>query len=1790
MVRSFRKGAVVRMGAAVITTGAVIIASLLGGANAALADTAPTPPVPATVSADSLPTAQINGIVWAQAIIGNTVYAGGQFSSARPAGASAGTSEVPRSNLMSYDITTGVMTSFAPTVDGPINAIAVSPDGSTIYIGGSFMNVNGVSRQRIAALNATTGAVVAAFNPKPNAVVRGIAVSGSTVYYTGNFTQVAGNDRARAAASTTSGALLPWSPQLSARGNAIAVSQDGSKIALGGIFDSLNGSSNPGYGLGIVDSTAGGLLPASVNQVIRNAGANAAILSLKTAGDSFYGNGYVFGSGGNLEGSFRADWATGSLTWVEDCHGDTYDVFPVNGVVYAAGHPHYCGSLESGFPQSNPWTFRRGVAFSDSVNRIAPYGLNLGYFDFGGNPQPDLLNWFPDFNAGSVSGDNQGPWSITGNSDYVSYAGEFTTVNGAGQQGLSRFAVSSKAPNKQGPRNANGSPTLVSIGSGSVRVSWPLAWDRDNEFLTYDLIRDGKNSAPIWTSTVKSKSPDWGLPPISYIDSGLAAGSTHTYKVRTTDPKGNVAWGTAASVVVNGTGSTSGYNSAVLASSPVAYWPLDDTTGPSYDWAGANDLTVGAVTRGVPGAINGASATAMSFSGDSSSFAASTSAVPGPQTFAIEAWFKTTTTAGGKIVGFGNSATGNSSSYDRHIYMDSSGRVNFGVYPGTSRVISSANAYNDGQWHQVVASLGSGGMTLFIDGTRVASRTDTTSAQPYSGFWRIGGDSSWADSNYFAGSIDEVSIYSAPLTRDTVLAHYAASGRVSSAPAAPTDAYGAAVYAAQPDLYWRMSEPSGPKALDYSGQDSGGTYQGTEEFGVTGALAGSSDSAVRFSGGSLIGTQAYNNPTTYSLEAWVRTTSTSGGKIIGFGDNPNGDSSSYDRHIFMLDSGKLRFGVWIGSESTIDSTQAVNDGAWHYVVATQSPDGMRLYIDGALQASNSQTSAQPYSGYWHVGRDVTWGGSSSPAFVGTIDEVAVYSQALTAAAVSQHYSLGSTGAPANIPPTAAFTASASKLRVSVDGTGSTDPDGTVAGYSWNWGDGTPDSTGPTADHTFQSPGTKTVTLTVTDDRGAIATHVENVTTVANVAPSASFTVGTPAGLAVTTDASASLDTDGTISTYSWDWGDGSAPSGGAAGAHTYTATGTYAVTLTVTDNDGAQASATHAVSVLAPPPNQAPVAAFTSSSNGLTLTVDGSASADSDGTITSYAWTWGDSTADGSTRQTSHSFSAAGTYQVTLTVTDDDGATGSITKPVTVTSAQTAAYATDAFERNNATGFGTADVGGAWTTSGTASAFSTSGGAAKMTHASAATTYSAFLNAVSSNDTAVVVDYQLAALPTGASEYASVIARKVGAADYRARVVINPAGAVTLQLQQSSTTLAAVATGVTVNAGSVLRIKVVATGTSPTALKAKVWKATDPEPTDWKLSVTDATAALQAAGGVGLASYLGATTTNLPFTSAFDNFGAGPSTTVVTPPQPPTNQAPTAAFTATAAGLVASVDGSASSDPDGSISSYSWNWGDGTPAGSGATAQHAYGSTGSYTVTLTVTDNGGLAATSSATVAVASPPPAGADIARDGFERTNASAWGDAEMGGSWSGLTAGADYSVDGHSGLMALAAGATRSAYLSSVSSTDTSLFTEVTVNRPVASTSYLSSIVRRVGSADYRARLVVSSTGAVNIQLQAAGTTIAAASTGLTIADGQAMRVRVEAIGTNPTQLRARVWLAGTDEPTTWNLEKTDASAALQAAGAVGLSAYVGSATNVPYIVTFQRMQALASGNVVPVLAGQ
>ena len=260
---------------------------------------------------------------------------------------------------------------------------------------------------------------------------------------------------------------------------------------------------------------------------------------------------------------------------------------------------------------------------------------------------------------------------------------------------------------------------------------------------------------------------------------------------------------------------------------------------------------------------------------------------------------------------------------------------------------------------------------------------------------------------------------------------------------------------------------------------------------------------------------------------------------------------------------------------------------------------------------------------------------------------------------------GSVTPPANVLPVANFTNTVSNLSVNFVDT-STDSDGTIASRSWSFGDGTTSSLANPS-KSFTAAGTYTVKLTVTDNSGGSATVSKSVTVTAataNLAPVANFS-STTSNLTVNF-VDSSTDSDGTIASRSWSFGDGTT-STLANPVKTYAAAGTYTVTLTVTDNKGASTSISKSAIVsVTPPANVLPVAKFASAVSGLTVNFTDQ-STDSDGTIASRAWTFGDGTTS-TLANPSKTFTAAGTYNVSLTVTDNSGGKATSNGTVTVTS------------------------------------------------------------------------------------------------------------------------------------------------------------------------------------------------------------------------------------------------------------------------------------------------------------------------------------------------------------------------------------------------------------------------------------------------------------------------------------------------------------------------------------------
>jgi Tfp pilus assembly protein PilX len=181
----------------------------------------------------------------------------------------------------------------------------------------------------------------------------------------------------------------------------------------------------------------------------------------------------------------------------------------------------------------------------------------------------------------------------------------------------------------------------------------------------------------------------------------------------------------------------------------------------------ANDLTShGTVTTGVSGPFS--SGTATTFDGTSGWLGATkVEPYPGPDPFTVTVRFRTT--VGGFAVQYNGATDQSSGRYDRHIYVDSLGRVNFGVWTSSAQVITSAGGYNDGNWHTATGSVGAAGERFSLDGTLVGTKPTVTASEAVQSYWHIGwgNGGGWPNvptSGYWKGSLAHMAVWSSQLS------------------------------------------------------------------------------------------------------------------------------------------------------------------------------------------------------------------------------------------------------------------------------------------------------------------------------------------------------------------------------------------------------------------------------------------------------------------------------------------------------------------------------------------------------------------------------------------------------------------------------------------------------------------------------------------------------------------------------------------------------------------------------------------------------------------------------------------------------------------------------------------------------------------------------------------------------------------------------------------------------------------------------------------------------------------
>lgn len=242
------------------------------------------------------------------------------------------------------------------------------------------------------------------------------------------------------------------------------------------------------------------------------------------------------------------------------------------------------------------------------------------------------------------------------------------------------------------------------------------------------------------------------------------------------------------------------YSTTVTVQAPTAYWRMDPPASPVPsmvgDASGNGDIATVQTGGGTaptfgesgPETCTPAETAVKLATGETAYFSTATSD-SNPQDFTLEAWFHTSSTTGGALISFGNTASGTPTSFDRALYIGTDGLLYWAVSNGSTITdLVSSQAVDDDTWHMAVATISGAGMTLYLDGALVAS-TELAPDDDYAGYWRLGAMATTGFNNagtgYFAGTLGEVDVIGGALSEATVAQQWAASSSCELALAGP---------------------------------------------------------------------------------------------------------------------------------------------------------------------------------------------------------------------------------------------------------------------------------------------------------------------------------------------------------------------------------------------------------------------------------------------------------------------------------------------------------------------------------------------------------------------------------------------------------------------------------------------------------------------------------------------------------------------------------------------------------------------------------------------------------------------------------------------------------------------------------------------------------------------------------------------------------------------------------------------------------------------------------------------
>ncbi len=1251
-----------------------------------------------------------SGEIWDIAAIGNSVYIAGSFSSVTKNGT---TTAVP--GLTGWDINTGnLLPSFKPTITGGgVAAVEASPDGTKLFITGTFNTVGGLSRQKVAALNPTTGAPLAsfAFTGATNNPGTALAATNTTLYVGGRFTRInATNHSGLAAVNSTTGAVDPnFNLNLSGGigvNGALTVQQlklthDETKLLVVHTGRQINGQDR--LGVGLIDTASKTLLPWRTrlwDDNLPRLGGVTRIYAGDIAPDDSY---FVVSSGSGGDAPPISDTAIRfpiagadnvQPAWISRHFDSVYSVAITEDAVYVGGHFQF----EPSPTAPSPWPGLDNVGYGTGQG-LSGYGLGDDVV------RRDHLSAI-DPATGHALEWNPGSNSFEGNKAMLAtsrglFAGGDAGIQGTKSVGRVAFFDFNNDPNPptainttittpiEGRVVAGGTPFTITgtatAPSGVRRVQVEIQ-NRDTKrwlaadgvtWQTQETNALATLAAPNATSTTYSLTRTLTGTARYFVyaktfgitgnDASKAVKKIESFDFSDQTPTTNIT-GPSGSIIATTTFTMTGTATDDHGINRLSFWFRDENNQYLQ-----NDGSVSSIFNsfsGTPDVIGAPNATwsyTVTLPHEGTWRGSATAVDDAGQAdlrSGVRDWLVTTTAVAPTVA------------IAAPVPMTPPFTVPAVVVNPGGTMTFSGTASDDDRLQDVVVTL----------------RNSTTREN-------LGADGTWGV-NVTAGShrISPINInaptynwsyttpfnltpgtYSFTVTASDNLGLNSSRGSLTITAQVPGDlspngllnftGTDSTLQVLHLDLSGTATDDHGVESVRISvfDNDSGRYIQPNGTMASTFAtlnatLASPNATSTTFTLPVDLPTQG-----NYSVTAWAwdtagqqdpSTTGATARYLVYPGDLPP---------VFDPNLGAPITGASFSQGVIVVSGRANDDQQIARVEV-----GIVNSLGQFMSSSGTFTSTTPS---WRTAFLNSPGSlGSNFAYTSPVIPAGVYS--VQTRATDQHGFVSvpqvvtniTVTQPPNNPPVAVATVSCVQNVCTFDGRSSTDEDPTSLTYSWNYGNGTT-GTGPLPVKTFTGPGAFTVTLTVKDMWGLTATTTLPVTIVepaGNVAPVPTFITSCTA-LVCGTSSSGTIDPNtGDVITYSWNWGDGTALGTGTAPSHTYALSGTYTVTLTTTDGWGKFTSVSKVLSLIEPGTNVAPVPTFTVSCTALACLTNSFGTVDPNGDVIRYSWNFGDGTALSTATSPAHTYLVAGTYPITLTVMDGWNKSAFITQNVTV--------------------------------------------------------------------------------------------------------------------------------------------------------------------------------------------------------------------------------------------------------------------------------------------------------------------------------------------------------------------------------------------------------------------------------------------------------------------------------------------------------------------------------------------